>query len=124
MKTIPLAELLTLITPLPYSAIRTHPSIDVGNGDGPQPMLEISSERTGGGWYDVAYVHAEPTRLYLAHAANVLPEFVSATRRLMVGLSGVSTPDCEFYDGLAGDAEDELRSALAKATAVPARVPA
>lgn len=39
---------------------------------------------------------------------------VAAASRLLVGLSGVSTPDCEWYEGIAADAEDELRIAIAK----------
>lgn len=36
--------------------------------------------------------------------------FARAIARLNVGLSGNSTPDCEWYEGIAGDAATELES--------------
>jgi hypothetical protein len=40
-------------------------------------------------------------------------ELVRVVGRLLTGLSGVNTPECEWYEGLAADAEDEARAILA-----------
>ena len=88
MKTQTLNELLLLISPLPWSGdTRVHPAIDVGGGDGPTEMSEVSSEHGGGDWYDVAYCHNPHDARLAAHAANLLPELVAMLEEVehMVG---------------------------------------
>ena len=50
------------------------------------------------------------------HAALAAVEVASA--RLLVGLSGKSTADCEWYDGIDHDAQVELNLSLANLAAV------
>lgn len=89
---------------------RVHPSVDVDNGDGPKPMSEISCEKEGGDWYDVAYVHSPNDAALLAHAYNTLQEMVAAIEHVLIASE----------DG--GDMNDidwnMLRSALGKANEV------
>lgn len=42
-----------------------------------------------------------------------LQAVVNASSRVLVGLAGESAPDCDWYDGILDDAQDELRRALA-----------
>lgn len=46
---------------------------------------------------------------------EVNAELVRAASRLLTGLAGKSNGDCEWYEGLTADAEDELATAIAKA---------
>ena len=59
-----------------------------------------------------------PHRIQMIHAFNNAvkrdDELETAAERLLVGISGISTPDCDFYEGLQADAEEELLEILLK----------
>jgi hypothetical protein len=62
---------------------RVHPHIDVGNGEGPRPMPEISVELKGGDWYDVGYCHLHADAALLAHCRNHFRELVKALEGIL-----------------------------------------
>jgi hypothetical protein len=54
--------------------------------------------------------------LELSAAIKQRDELLTAAQRLLVGLSGEPTAECDWYEGLTNDAAEELRTAIAKAT--------
>ena len=120
MKTIPLDELLQQITPLPWKALTPAvPSAEPG-------AFEINFAAAGFVNHIVVYGDGKSNHVadarYLAHAANVLPELVTALATLtgLIERGRFVLPEGDFNEEprflLAFQA---ARSALTQATQVP-----
>lgn len=110
MKTLPLSEVLTKVTPLPWRKSATSPQIFCAETVGDYPVAV-------GHFYTPAISNDErhANALFAAHAANVLPECVAmlemAERCLAMG------PDVDPLVAFA--ALEKLRAFLPRASAVP-----
>ncbi len=54
----------------------------------------------------------EATRGQIVTDQEIIKDIEQAYRRLMVGITKKDTPTCDYYEGILGDAIDELREAL------------
>jgi len=105
---------------LPVSRKRTHPHIDVGNGDGPLALPELSHEMTGGDWYDLGYFHTEQVADYAAHAMNLFPKVLAALQAVhsdldLGAVSGGSTELSIMVDQTLAEAGELIHPTAAPA---------